>query len=282
MKKGLIVEGGGMRGVFAVGVMDFFMDKNIRFDHVSGVSAGACNACSYLSGQKGRGYSVLTDYIGNPEYCSVRSLIKTGDLFGVDFIYRKIPEELYPIDNEYFTAGGTRFQAVVTNCVTGEAEYPEVRDFFRDMDVVRASSSLPMLARMVVIKGNLYLDGGLTDSIPLRHSQAEGNDKNVVILTRPRDYRKDPNQKLLPMLWLKYRKYPKLIEAMAQRNRIYNETLDYIRQEEEKGNVFVIAPLGDLGIGRAEMNKPKLRKGYEEGYYVAEGLYRKMMAYLER
>ena len=271
-----------MRGVFAVGVMDFFLEKGIRFDYVAGVSAGACNACSYLSGQKGRGYSVLTDYIGVPEYCSIRSLIKTGDLFGADFIYRKIPEELYPIDNDYFKDSGVRFQAVVTNCVTGEAEYEDVRDFFQEMDVVRASSSLPFLARMVPIDGIPYLDGGIADSIPLAHAQEEGNEKNVVILTRPRDYEKKTGQPLMPALKLKYGKYPGLLAALKERGRKYNETLRYIAQEEEKGNVFVIAPLGDLGIGRADMNKDRLRKGYEEGYYVAEGLYQKMMEFLEK
>ena len=280
MSNGLVVEGGGMRGIFAAGVLDRFLEKGIRFDNVIGVSMGACIACNYATGQKGRAYATTTDYIGNPNYCSFTSLRKTGDLFNVEFIYHKIPEELYPIDNEAFKKSGIRFQAVVTNAVTGKAEYPEIHDMYDDIEYVRASSSLPMLARMVPIRGGVYMDGGIADSIPLAQSIRQGNEKTVVVLTRPRDYEKNPVQPLMPILKARYRRYPALVEAIHRRNREYNKTLAYVKEQEALGKAFVIAPMGPLNIGRAEMDRDKMKKAYEEGYFVAEGLEQKLLEYL--
>lgn len=272
MSVGLIIEGGGMRGIFAAGVLDYFLDHGISFSHVMGVSMGACIGCSYVSGQRGRAYATTTDYIGTSEFGSMRSLRKTGDYFDVKFVYETIPKELYPIDNEAFRKSDIEFQTVVTNCVTGEAEYPKVEDLIADMDYVRASASLPMLARMVPIDGNVYLDGGISDSIPLRQSQKQGNEKNVLILTRPLGYRKNPRQAGMPILKRKYRRYPNLVRTISHRNRTYNQNLDYIEQEIDAGRVFAIAPMGKLAIGRIETDPNKMRKAYEEGYFVAEGL----------
>lgn len=280
MSNGLIFEGGGMRGIFAAGVIDYLLDNDIRFDSVYGVSAGACHACSYVSGQRGRAYATSTDYVDNPEYCSLKSLRKTGNMFGANFLYHKIPEELYPIDNEAFKERGMEFHVAVTNCITGKAEYPQIKDFFDDMEYIRASSSLPVLSQMVPIDGYVYLDGGIVDSIPVKESERAGNDKNVVILTRPCGFRKHQTP-AMPVIRAKYRRYPNMVEAMAERFHVYNDTLDYIADGVAKGSIFVIAPMGPLDIGRTETNKDKLKKAYEEGYYVTEGLSQKLKNFME-
>lgn len=282
MSKGLILEGGGMRGIFAAGVIDYFLDAGIRFDNVIGVSAGACHGCSYVSGQRGRAYATNTDYLDNPDYCSLSNLRKTGDMFGAEFLYHTIPEKLYPIDNEAFKERGIKFQAAVTNCVTGKAEYPVIEDMFADAEWIRASSSLPFIANMVPVGGGLYMDGGLADSIPLARSIRQGNEKNVVVLTRHRGYRKKPaGGGTKALMKLKYKDYPKMVEAYVNRFRTYNEALALADAEEAAGRAFIIAPMGPLDIGRTEKNPEKLKKAYQEGYFVAEGLGSRLSAFLE-
>ncbi|MGN0709264.1 MAG: patatin family protein [Anaerovoracaceae bacterium] len=279
----IIFEGGGLRGIFAAGVIDYLLDNDIRFDNVIGVSAGACHACSYVAGQRGRAYATSTDYLDDPRYCSIESLRKTGDMFGVDFLYHEIPEKLYPVDNEEFKKRGMHFEAVMTNCITGKAEYPVIKDLLKDMRYIRASSSLPVLARMVPIKGYVYMDGGIADSIPIRHSEEEGHEKNVIVLTQPRDYVKKKTSPLITssVIRTKYRDYPMMLEDLKTRADRYNETLEYIRQREKEGKAFVIAPMGPLNIGRTEKNLNKLTLAYREGYYVAEGLGEKLKAFME-
>lgn len=287
MSKALILEGGGMRGIFAAGVIDYLLDEQIEFDNVFGVSAGACHGCSFVSGQRGRAYATGSDYIDSKEYCSFKNLRETGDMFSADFLFHKIPDELYPIDNEAFLKGGIKFQAVVTNCETGEAEYPVIRDMHRDVEYVRASSSLPFLANMIELapseeaglRGGLYMDGGIADSVPLAQSIRQGNEKNVVVLTRPRGYQKKAT-KMAAFMRFKYRDYPKMIEAMRNRHIVYNETMKLIEEEEARGRAFVIAPMGPLDIGRTERNREKLEKAYNEGYFVAEGLSKKLKDFL--
>lgn len=286
--KALILEGGGMRGIFAAGVIDYLLDEHIEFDNVLGVSAGACHGCSFVSGQRGRAYATGSDYVDMKEYCSFKNLRETGDMFSADFLFHKIPEELYPIDNEAFLRSGIKFQAVVTNCKTGKAEYPVIRDMYEDVEYVRASSSLPFLANMIELAasdeagldGGLYMDGGIADSVPLAQSIRQGNEKNVVVLTRPRGYVKKAT-KMAALMKFKYKDYPKMIEALHQRHVVYNETMKRIEEEEAAGRAFVIAPMGPLDIGRTERNREKLEKAYKEGYYVAEGLGEKLKAFLE-
>ena len=181
---GLILEGGGMRGLYTAGVLDFFLDKNIEFSSCYGVSAGAAHCCSYLSKQRERAFKASTEHLSNRNYASVYSLITTGDYFNSDFVYRKLPEELNPYDYEAFSRFEGEFYAVVTDCQSGQAEYKQIHDMKKDMDVIRASCSLPFLSKKVMIDGKAYLDGGVSDSIPLRKSMEDGNQKNVVILTR--------------------------------------------------------------------------------------------------
>ena len=278
---GLVIEGGGMRGIFAAGVLEYLLDNDIKVDYVIGVSAGACHGCSYVSGQKGRAFAVCTDYMDDPRYGSVQSLLKTGDYFGKKFMYHTIPEELNPVDNESFKKSGIRFEVGVFNCITGESEYPEIKDMFEDVDWIAASASLPLFAKMVDIGGYQYMDGGLSDSIPVKHAQEIGCDKVIVILTRERGYRKAAS-KSIPLIKAKYKDYPKLIEALKRRHTVYNETLEYIDGEEKKGNVFVIAPVKDLGVGRLEKDRNKLKNAYLEGYYVTESYGDKLKEFLEK
>lgn len=278
---GLVIEGGGMRGIFAAGVLEYLLDNDIKVDYVIGVSAGACHGCSYVSGQKGRAFAVCTDYMDDPRYGSVQSLLKTGDYFGKKFMYHTIPEELNPVDNESFKKSGIMFEVGVFNCITGESEYPEIKDMFEDVDWIAASASLPLFAKMVDIGGYQYMDGGLSDSIPVKHAQEIGCDKVIVILTRERGYRKAAS-KSIPLIKAKYKDYPKLIDALKRRHTVYNETLEYIDEEEKKGNVFVIAPVKDLGVGRLEKDRNKLKNAYLEGYYVTESYGDKLKEFLEK
>lgn len=269
IKKGLVLEGGGMRGVFTAGVLDYFLDEKISFDDCFAVSAGACHACSYLANQRGRALAAAIDYLDDKRYCSFYSLITTGDLFGKDFVYYKIPNELYPIDNNAFMESGTKFYAVVTNCITGEAEYKRIEDLKKDIEIIRASSSLPMLSKMVSINSVPYLDGGISDSIPLKEAIKQKNDKIVVVLTRTEEYRKSAN-KLMCLFKLRYRKYPNLLNQITQRHENYNNTLEYISESEKKGEIFVIRPPYDTGIERIEKDREKLKVLYNLGYDTAK------------
>lgn len=277
---GLILEGGGMRGVYTAGVLDFFLDKNIEFSSCYGVSAGSCHACSFLSKQKKRAFSVNVDYLKDKRYASLYSLATTGDYFGAKMAYETIPEKLNLYDYEEFNKYKGKFFAVVTNCETGKAEYFQIKDMKKDINVIRASSSLPLLSRMVNINGRKYLDGGMTDSIPVKKSIEDGNIKNVVILTRDKKYRKSRN-KLIRLMKIKYKKYPALVEAMAVRHIKYNKTLDLIEEEKKAGRLYVIRPHRPVEIGRLEKNKDKLTALYEQGYKDGEKHYRRLIKFLE-
>lgn len=224
---GLILEGGGMKGAYTSGVLDFFLDKEIEFEKVYGVSAGACNMCSYLSKQRGRAFAVAVDYLQDKNYCSAYSLIKTGDLFGADMCYRKIPEELNPYDYEEFERYPGKAYAVVTNIETGRPEYIQIKDMRRDIEAIRASASLPIVSRNVSFQGKLYLDGGIVDGIPIKRSILGGTEKNVVVMTKEIGYRREPSS-MLSVIKMKYRKYPKVYELMKNRHLIYNDTLDFM------------------------------------------------------
>ena len=277
---GLVLEGGGMRGVYTAGALDFFIDKDIWFSSVYGVSAGACHACSYLSKQRKRAFNVNVDYLKDKRYASLYSLFKTGDYFGSKFVYDTIPNELSPYDYDSFNKYEGNFCCVVTNCITGRAEYLKVKDMKKDIDFIRASSSLPMISGMVEINGGKYLDGGISDSIPIKKSESDGNLKNVVILTRDGKYRKTKN-KMLRVLKIKYRKYPNLVKAMAERHIKYNNTLDYIEKKEKAGGIYVIRPQKPVEIGRLEKNKEKLYEHYNEGYNDAKRHYKRLIDFLK-
>ncbi len=279
MSVGLVVEGGGMRGIFAAGVLDYLMDQEIVFPNIIGVSSGATHACSYASGQRGRAFEAFTDFLDDPEFCSVRNLRKTGDYYGVDFVYHKIPEKLHPLDQGGMEKRGICFRVVTTNCITGKAEYPQVSDLRTDLEFIRASSAQPLAARMVPIDGYVYMDGAVADAIPVRYA-LENNEKAVVILTQPEGYRKNPLQPLMPMLRVRYRRYPRFLETLAASNRNYNRTLDYLDEQIGAGKAFVIAPMGPLNIAPTQKDLRKLKRAYDEGYFVAEGLGEKLKEFI--
>lgn len=261
----LVLEGGGMRGLYTCGVLDALLEDRLIFKTVLGVSAGACNACSYLSLQAGRGAKVIIDYIDKDYYCGPKILMETGDFFSEDFIYHKVPEALYPIDNKAFKSTGATLYSCVTNLETGEAEFLPVHDVMREVDKVRASASLPLLSKPVEINGKKYLDGGVADSVPVMHSEKMGNEKNVVILTQPREYRKKKSS-AYPLVKARYHEYHKFTDAMENRHRMYNRELVHLMLREKAGKAFVIAPEKSFEISRLERDPKKLTEIYELGF----------------
>lgn len=280
-KTALVLEGGGMRGVFTAGVLDLLLDENITFDNVTGVSAGAGHAASYLSSQRGRAFRVNTAYLSDKRYCSLESLVKTGDLFGADMLYREIPEKLDLYDHAAYAARHATFRAVVTDCESGEAVYPVIRNMKEDLQYVRASASMPFVSRIVNIGGGLFLDGGITDPIPYEHMLDLGANKTVVVLTQPYGYRKKRSRSMEFFSAIFYPKYKHLREAISQRYIIYNDTLDSLEAAEKRGEVFVIRPKSPLGIGRTEKDIAKLKAGYDKGYECAKDALFEMKKYLE-
>lgn len=270
MKKGLILEGGAMRGLFTAGVTDVMMENGIEFDGLIGVSAGACFGCNYKSRQPGRTVRYNTKYCKDPRYCSFRSLIKTGDLYGADFCYRELPKELDPFDYETFLENPMEFYVVCTDVETGRAVYRRLTHGDRnEMHWIRASASMPLASRIVEVDGYKLLDGGVADSVPLKYFESIGYDRNVVILTQPADYVKKPN-KLVPLMRRVLWKYPRVVDTMARRHESYNETMDYIREKESRGEVFVIRPTARLEVGHVEHDAAKLRAAYEQGRRAGE------------
>ena len=254
---GLILEGGGMRGVYTAGVLDAFLDAGIEFSSVYGVSAGSCHACSYLSKQRGRAFRVNVDYLDDPNYCGAKTFLKTGNVFGPEMLYEQIPDVLDPFDYQAFLNYPGKFYAVVTDVETGAARYLRVRDLRKQMWMIRSSSSLPLVSKTIVVKGHKLLDGGIADSIPIRKSIEDGNEKNVVILTRDHGYRKAPN-KLMPIMRLRYPKYKEFLHAMETRHVRYNETIDFLEEQEKEEKVFIIRPEAKVEVGRIEKDKAKL------------------------
>ena len=277
----LVLEGGGMRATFSAGVLDCLMENGVAIRDVYGVSAGACLACSYLCGQIGRGLRVWTEHLGDKDYCSLRSLLRTGDLFGADFNYRRIPFELDPLDTDAFSRTPSRFTAVITNLDTGCAEYPVVDDLIAGIPVVQASASLPLVSNIQVIGGKKYLDGGIADSIPLRRAICDGHTRNVVVLTQAEGYRKQPNR-AMPLVALRYRKYPAFVAAMRRRHIMYNSALDLVAREEAAGRAFVIRPDVPPEVGRVERDPEKLRSLHAAGYAVAKRALPSLLEFLER
>lgn len=278
-KTGMVLEGGGVRGIYTAGVLDFFLDKNVKVDGIFGVSAGALHGINFLSGQKKRSYRVATNYINDKRYLSMHSLLRTGDIFGADFCYHTIPDELDPYDYKAYCENKVKLYATISNLETGQAEYILCKDMKTDIEYVRASASLPLLSRIVEIDGNKYLDGGICDSIPLKAAQNMGYGRNIVILTRVAGYQKKPN-KMMHMIQRKYRAYPNFVEAAKNRHLVYNETLRYIQQEEKRGNCFVIRPSQKIEVSRLEKDRSKIERLYQLGVEDAKDQYEKLCDFL--
>ncbi len=267
-KTGLVLEGGAMRGMYTAGVLDVFMEHGITFDGVIGVSMGAITGCSYVSGQIGRTVRYNKKYCRDKRYMSFYSLFTTGDLVGNQFCYHEIPENLDPYDNETFKKSVMDFYVTCTNVETGEAEHIKINDLMEEMEYLRASASMPYVSRIVEIGGKKLLDGGCSDSIPISAFQSMGYERNVVILTRPAEYRKKPENKRLVKSF--YKKYPKFAKTLESRAEKYNQTVEEIRKLEKEGRIFVIRPETPLDIGRMSHNVKKIEAVYERGR--ADGL----------
>lgn len=277
---GLILEGGGMRGLYTAGVLDYFLDHDIELAHCYGVSAGAVNATNYVSKQRGRSKRTTIDYIRDKRYCSMKNLVTTKNIFGTDFLYNRIPNELDPFDYESFKHSGSSMSAVVSNVRTGVSHYKEIKDLRKEMEWLRASCSLPFLSEMVEIEGEIYLDGGLSDSIPLKKAIQDGYQKNIVILTRQDGYqkKKETLSGAAGTLW--YRKYPKLLRESKSRHIKYNQQLAYVKEQERLGNVFVFRPSNLFNINRLEKDTAKLMALYEQGYQDASKKAKELMCFL--
>lgn len=231
-----------MRGLFTAGVIDGMMEAGIVFDGAIGVSAGAVFGCNYKSNQPGRVLRYNLRFCKDPRYSSFRSLVTTGDLFGADFCYREIPDRLDPFDKQAYRENPMDFFVVGTDVHTGQPVYHNcLEGGEEDLDWFRASASMPLAARIVSVGGYDLLDGGIADSIPLAYLEGQGYDRNVVILTQPMGYVKTKN-KALPLMRKVYRDYPALLDTLARRQDVYNETTAAIREKERRGEVFVIRP----------------------------------------
>lgn len=270
MKTGLVLEGGAMRGLFSAGVTDVMMEHGVRYDALVGVSAGAAFGCNYKSGQSGRVIRYNTRFCRDRRYCSVRSLLLTGDLFGAEYCYHTVPNELDVFDRAAFNQSPMAFYVVCTDANTGEPVYQRCDTADDDcFEWIRASASMPLVSKPVVIGGRVLLDGGIADSIPLEFMLKNGFEKNVVVLTQPRDYVKQPAG-MMGLMKLTLRKYPRFIEAAARRHENYNQSRRLVFEQERQGKAFVICPDEPLPIGRIEHNPDNMRRVYQLGRALAE------------
>lgn len=279
----IVLEGGAARGIFTAGVLDCLMDKNLYFSDVIGISAGACNGINYVAKQRGRTKESMVHEDGSYKYMNLRKFVKSKSLMDMDMLFDAFPNEIFPFDYDTFFASKTDCLIGVTNCLTGRAEFLKEReDRSKLMKICRASSSLPLVAPIVVVDGVPYLDGGLSDSVPIMKAQEVGHEKIVVIMTQNPGHRKVPQSKGLMRLYRRhYRKYPELFDSMRRRTREYNHTMDYIDELEKVGKAFVIRPQTPP-VHRMESDAEKLTAGYEHGYHYMESQYENLMRYLEK
>lgn len=276
---GLVLEGGGMRGVFTSGVLDAFMKYNLYFPYVVGVSAGACNAMSYISRQPRRARISNIDYLSKYDYIGLRHLVTQGCIFDQKLLYDTFPNKLLPYDFDTYFKYSSTFECVATNCLTGGAEYlQETSDRQRALDMVRASSSLPYVSKIVNIDGVPMLDGGIVDSIPVLRSIERGHLTNVVVLTRNKGWRDDSKDRKESNLI--YKNYPRLRVVLSRRHEVYNQQLQLIDDLEEAGKIICIRPERPLEVGRMTRDVVKLERLYEEGLALGETFCKKYMSSL--
>ncbi len=266
---GLVLEGGSLRGIFSAGAMDALLDSGIYFDYVIGVSAGITNGVSYISRQKGRNIEVLQKYRNDKRYISKRNVFRYGSLFGMDFLFDEIPNTLVPFDwNRYYNFEGT-IRIGLTDALTGEAVYKDGKSVDRKCNLIRATCAIPLVVPPIKVNGREYFDGGLSDSIPIKKSIFDGNKKNLVILTQPKGFVKEQSKSAILASLLYKQRYPKLIEAIKNRPKMYNDTIDYLNnlEKEQPNDIVIIRPKYKLGSFEADIKV--LEKTYKHGYDVA-------------
>lgn len=264
-KVSLILEGGGMRGLYTAGVLDYFMDQGLIFQDIIGVSAGACNSVSYISGQRGRNLDINAGFCSDKRYVSLLGLFTRGSIFNMDFLFDDIPNKLLPFDYNSFKNSECRLTAVSTDCTTGRPIYTPIRDMLTDGIYVRASSSIPLVSPVVEVEGKKLVDGGPSDSIPIRYSVERGFDAHIVIMTRHEGYRKKKSS-LFPLCRVLLRKYPNLVNTMGSRHEVYNDSIELAEELEKQNKAVIIRPKQPVEISRFETNPENLRNLHKNGY----------------
>ena len=271
-KSALVLEGGGMRGIFTCGVLDYLMDNKIIFPYSVGVSAGACNGLSYMSHQRGRGKYSNIDLLAKYKYIGIRPLLKKQGLIDQQLLFHRFPDRILPYNYKAYAENPGRFEMVTTDCVSGKPCYWEEKyDEKRIIDIVKASSSLPYACPIIYVDGKPMLDGGIVDSIPLQRAFDLGYENCVVVLTRNKGYRKSEKEVIVPHFI--YKEYPRLRVALRNRNKVYNEQLELVERLEDEGKIKVIRPLKPIVVDRMETNVRKLTDLYEEGYDCAKRMF---------
>lgn len=280
-KTRMVLEGGALRGLYTAGVLDVLMENNIEVSEIVGVSAGALFGVNYFSNQKGRVIRYNKKYCGNKRYMSLKSLILTGNYINKQFAFYQVSKELDPFDNEEFKKSKKGFYAVVTNIETGKPEYLKVKSPLDDLEILRASSAIPLASKIIKIGGKKYLDGGISDSIPVYYNKNKYN-KNIVILTQPLDYRKTPLSKSKErIIKLKFHKYPNLIKTMLNRYKNYNKVIEDIIEMDKNGEIFVIRPEKRLNIKLSENSPEKLQEIYDLGVESGKKIIKNLKKYLD-
>lgn len=282
MKLGLVLEGGASRTYFSCGVMDRLLELGIRADYVIGVSAGISFGVSYSSGQIKRNYRIMTEYQNDPRYAGIRHLLnrKNKSYYNLPFVFDEIPNKLLPFDFDTFNSRKENCIAVLTDLRTGKAEYMEIPDD-REFTALRASCALPLLFKPIEINGKLYMDGGISDSIPYEKALSDGCDKVIVVLTRPRGYVKG-YEKATPLVKAVYGKYPQFLKSFLERPERYNKSIEKLSEFEKKGKAFVIAPDSIMGVGRTERDPNKLKMLYDEGYEMCRKVEKELLKMNEK
>jgi len=278
----IVLEGGGLRGAFTSGVLEYFLDKELYFDRVIGVSAGACTGASYLSKQKERNRKINVEYPSDKRYMGLRHLILTGSYFNMKFVFEELPDKLAPFDEQAFFKNPAEFDIIITSLLTGKPVVLSKSDTanISIRKALVASSSIPLLSQPADIKGELYFDGGVSDSIPVKYALSK-HEKAVVILTRPRGYRKEETRGII-LFKLAFRKHPEFLETLLKRNEEYNSTLDFCEQMEREGKLFIIAPASEFSIGRTEKNYEKRLALYSHGYQLISKEFENLKRFLNR
>ncbi len=281
-KLGLVLEGGGMRGIYTSGMLDEFMEKGIRVDGLVGVSAGILHGISYVSEQYARNIRYFVKYRGDKRFMSFRTFFRTGNICETEFCYSEIPDKLAPFDYDTFRKNAEKMEvySTATNLETGKPEYIRLTDVKQQVNALRASASLPLVSETVEYEGMKLLDGGTSDSIPIDFMLNQGFDRNIVILTRPAGYRKSPDR-TMPLMKLKYSEYPEYIRAAEIRHEAYNATLDRLEEYEKEGKVLILRPSRDLSVGRAERKVENLKRMYKLGRYDARKNMEEILAYVK-
>lgn len=281
MRKGLVLEGGAMRGLWTAGVTDVMMEHNIWPDGLIGVSAGAAFGCNYKSRQPGRAIRYNMRFANDSRYSGWRSLLTSGNYFNAEFGYHIVPYQYDLFDTETFEQSAMQFIVVCTDVTTGKAVYHDMRKVdYDELEWLRASASMPLVSKVVCVEGRKLLDGGVADSIPLSYFEQAGYDRNVVILTQPLGYRKK-HSRLMPLMRVGLRKYPQMIKAMDHRHQMYNAELDYVAQAEQEGRCLVIRPDEALPIGHISHNPDEMHHVYELGRQVGERSIKKIKEFYE-